>query len=170
MTRARLALAAGLLAVTVPAGRPGPQPARLIPPLELEVVGMERGRPRDTRTSSAWSPASSSTTSTTRRPSSDIRPKAFSPNVTPRTFPVRVTCYGPPQFPAGQHTATRRPVGDGSLAVDPRLIPLGSTVTLAGLGTFTADDTGGAIRGPHVDVWRPSCAGWPNPTVLATIG
>jgi hypothetical protein len=74
-----------------------------------------------------------------------------------------------PVPPAGQHTATGKPVGPGSLAVDRRLIPLGSTVELAGLGTFTANDTGGAIRGPHVDLWRSSCAGWANPTVLATI-
>jgi 3D (Asp-Asp-Asp) domain-containing protein len=47
-----------------------------------------------------------------------------------------------------------------SIAVDPGLIPEGSRVyipayrTIAG-GWFIAQDTGGAIRGPHVDVYRP---------------
>lgn len=76
-----------------------------------------------------------------------------------------VTCYGPPDFPAGQHTATGDPVGPGSIAVDPRIIPLGTELTLDGLGDGRANDTGGAIRGYHVDEWRDSCAGWPNPTV-----
>jgi len=46
-----------------------------------------------------------------------------------------------------------------SLAVDPRLIPLGSRVYIPayrhlGGGWFVAQDTGGAIKGRHVDVYR----------------
>lgn len=46
-----------------------------------------------------------------------------------------------------------------SLAVDPALIPIGSRVYIPayygkGGGWFTAQDTGGAIRGRHVDVYR----------------
>jgi len=47
-----------------------------------------------------------------------------------------------------------------SIAVDPKLIPLGSKVyiaayrTSAGGGWFSADDVGGAIIGRHVDVYR----------------
>jgi 3D (Asp-Asp-Asp) domain-containing protein len=51
----------------------------------------------------------------------------------------------------------------GSLAVDPSVIPLGSRVYIPyykrqGLGTgwFKAQDTGGAIGGRHVDVYRPA--------------
>jgi 3D (Asp-Asp-Asp) domain-containing protein len=50
-----------------------------------------------------------------------------------------------------------------SLAVDPSVIPLGSRVYIPyykrqGLGTgwFKAQDTGGAIGGRHVDVYRPA--------------
>ncbi len=47
-----------------------------------------------------------------------------------------------------------------SIAVDPRLIPLGSRVYVPayrhlGGGWFVARDTGGAIRGRHIDVYRP---------------
>jgi len=46
------------------------------------------------------------------------------------------------------------------IAIDPRLIPLGSHVYVPayrhhGGGWFIAQDTGGAIRGRHVDVYRP---------------
>lgn len=41
-----------------------------------------------------------------------------------------------------------------SIAVDPSLIPLGSSVWIAALGHwFRADDTGGAIVGRHIDVY-----------------
>jgi 3D (Asp-Asp-Asp) domain-containing protein len=47
-----------------------------------------------------------------------------------------------------------------TLAVDPRLIPRGSRVYIPAYrsvngGWFVAEDTGGAIVGRHVDVYRP---------------
>ncbi len=50
-----------------------------------------------------------------------------------------------------------------SIAVDPRLIPLGSRVYVPayrriGGGWFIAQDTGGAITGRHIDVYRPAPA------------
>jgi hypothetical protein len=49
----------------------------------------------------------------------------------------------------------------GSLAVDPSVIALGSRVYVPAYrgdgrgGWFTADDTGGAVTGAHIDVYRP---------------
>jgi 3D (Asp-Asp-Asp) domain-containing protein len=40
-----------------------------------------------------------------------------------------------------------------TVAVDPRLIPLGRTVWIEGVGKRVAEDTGGRIRGFKVDVW-----------------
>jgi 3D (Asp-Asp-Asp) domain-containing protein len=46
-----------------------------------------------------------------------------------------------------------------SLAVDPRLIPMGSSVYIPAYRRwFVAQDTGGAILGRHVDVFRPAPA------------
>ncbi|MGH2347529.1 MAG: 3D domain-containing protein [Chloroflexota bacterium] len=46
----------------------------------------------------------------------------------------------------------------GTVAVDPGIIPLGSTVYIQGLGVFKAEDTGGAIYGRRVDVFVTSAA------------
>lgn len=44
------------------------------------------------------------------------------------------------------------PVGWGIVAVDPRVIPLGSRLFVAGYGYAVAADTGGAIKGRIIDV------------------
>ena len=48
-------------------------------------------------------------------------------------------------------TATGIPVAPGMVAVDPEVIPLGSTVIIDGQ-KYLAADTGGAIKGNHVDI------------------
>jgi len=52
-------------------------------------------------------------------------------------------------------TATGVPSGPGICAVDPYTIPLGTHITIAGVGSCTAADTGPAIIGAHIDVWVP---------------
>ncbi len=47
----------------------------------------------------------------------------------------------------GTHMAEGR-----TIAVDPRVIPLGSRVYIDGYGVFIAEDTGGAIKGNRIDV------------------
>lgn len=42
------------------------------------------------------------------------------------------------------------------IAVDPNVIPLGSKVHVEGYGTFTAADTGGAIKGNKIDIFMPN--------------
>ena len=60
-----------------------------------------------------------------------------------------VTCYA-----IHGRTATGDEAGPQSVAVDPSVIPLGSHIWVEGVGYRTADDTGGAIRGHHIDIWE----------------
>jgi 3D (Asp-Asp-Asp) domain-containing protein len=70
---------------------------------------------------------------------------------------VRTLPYGGVTFAPGPSLPLRY---YHSIAVDPRLIPLGSRVYVPayrrlGGGWFLAQDTGGAIKGRHIDVYRP---------------
>jgi 3D (Asp-Asp-Asp) domain-containing protein len=49
-------------------------------------------------------------------------------------------------------TAIGRPAGHGIVAVDPRVIPLGTHMYIPGYGPAIAGDTGGAIRGRRIDL------------------
>jgi 3D (Asp-Asp-Asp) domain-containing protein len=55
-------------------------------------------------------------------------------------------------------TASGRPAGRGVVAVDPRVIPLGTRLYIPGYGIAVAGDTGGAIHGARIDLgfntWR----------------
>ena len=60
-------------------------------------------------------------------------------------------------------TASGRYTRHGIVAVDPRLIPLGSKLYVPGYGWAIAADTGGAIIGHRIDIWLPSsgqCYQW----------
>jgi len=58
----------------------------------------------------------------------------------------------------GNRTATGVWPSFGTVAVDPRVIPLGSRLTIEGFEgvTFRAEDTGGAVNGARVDIFMSS--------------
>ncbi len=82
------------------------------------------------------------------------------------SFTVTATAYC-----LGGSTATGMPVGRGVIAVDPRVIPLGSRVHVSGYGDAIAADTGGAIQGNIIDVWLPcgEAYAWGRRTVTVTV-
>ena len=56
-------------------------------------------------------------------------------------------------------TRTGTPVHWGVVAVDPKVIPLGSKIQIEGFEeTFVAEDTGSGIRGNWIDIWFENCA------------
>jgi 3D (Asp-Asp-Asp) domain-containing protein len=56
------------------------------------------------------------------------------------------------------HTATGTTVASGTIATDPRIIPLHSRLHVPGYGRGVALDTGSAVKGLHIDLWMRSCA------------
>jgi len=79
---------------------------------------------------------------------------------------VSATCYDLPG-----RTATGMPVGQGVVAVDPSVIPLGTRMYVPGYGNGVAADVGGGIKGDTIDLWMtPSqCAAWGRRTVTITV-
>jgi len=78
-----------------------------------------------------------------------------------RQLRVQVTAYSASveEGTAGGITRSGTRVRPGVVAVDPAVIPLGSRVRIAGLpGVYRAEDTGGGVRGAHVDVFIASRA------------
>ena len=69
-------------------------------------------------------------------------------------------------------TALGVPVGVGVVAVDPKLIPLGTRLHVPGYGPGLAADVGVAIKGRIIDLWMPSTAKarkWGRRTVTITV-
>ncbi len=69
-------------------------------------------------------------------------------------------------------TALGVPVRKGVVAVDPRLIPLGTKLHVPGYGPSLAADVGIAIKGRIIDLWFPTTAEareWGRRTVTITV-
>jgi 3D (Asp-Asp-Asp) domain-containing protein len=69
----------------------------------------------------------------------------------------KLTAYCPCKFCCGPNakgiTFTGKPVRVGHIAVDPKVIPLHSRVSIEWLGEYVAEDTGGAIKGKRIDIY-----------------
>ncbi len=58
-------------------------------------------------------------------------------------------------------TAMGHGVRRGIIAADPRVLRLGSTVSVEGggyTGSYLVSDTGGKIKGKRIDIWMPNCS------------
>jgi 3D (Asp-Asp-Asp) domain-containing protein len=74
-------------------------------------------------------------------------------------FAGPATSYLATAYSLRGRTASGRMVSRGLIAADPRVLPLGSRVRVEHpgySGEYLVADTGGAIRGRHIDIWIPS--------------
>ncbi len=73
-----------------------------------------------------------------------------------RVLQMNATAYDPSPATIGRRatgrTATGMKAEYGVVAVDPRIIPLGSLLFIEGYGFAIASDTGGAIKGNRIDL------------------
>jgi len=103
---------------------------------------------------------------TAQQKSQALQPPTTSAPSGKRQLTVSATCYDLPG-----RTATGMPVGQGVVAVDPSVIPLGTRMYVPGYGNGVAADVGGGIKGNTIDLWMtPSqCAAWGRRTVTITL-
>lgn len=70
-----------------------------------------------------------------------------------KVLDMEATAYSGDGITASGAATKREPDGYSTIAVDPRVIPIGSTVYVEGYGYAIAEDTGGAIKGNIIDVF-----------------
>lgn len=75
-----------------------------------------------------------------------------------KVLTVRATAYSPnggaiSDYTSSGRRAVRKSGGYSTIAVDPRVIPIGTKVYVQGYGLATAADTGSAIKGRAIDVY-----------------
>ena len=81
------------------------------------------------------------------------------PEPEPETIIFEATAY----TWTGCRTATGPWPSRGMVAVDPRVIPLGTELHIEGYGSAVAADTGGAIQGQRIDLYmdtKHECLQW----------
>jgi 3D (Asp-Asp-Asp) domain-containing protein len=98
------------------------------------------------------------------------KPKYVAP--TGRSVKVYATAYAPGCGDSGGLTASGTDPTWGSIAVDTSVFSFGTHFHIPGYGDGTAQDTGGAIGGHHIDLWFSTCSAanqWGGRSVTATI-
>ncbi|MGL4762705.1 MAG: 3D domain-containing protein [Sarcina sp.] len=91
---------------------------------------------------------------------------------TDKTMTMQSTAYYQGSVTATGTKPKRNPDGLSTVAVDPRVIPLGSKIYIEGYGYAVAEDTGGAIKGNIVDVFlntAQECRNWGRRNIKVTI-
>ena len=87
----------------------------------------------------------------------------------PRAYRLKVDAVA---YSLPGSTALGVPVRKGGVAVDPKLIPLGTKLHVPGYGHGLAADVGHAIKGRIIDLWFPTLAkarAWGRRTVTITV-
>jgi len=98
-----------------------------------------------------------------------IEGSAFGQPQAPRAYRLKVDAVA---YSLPGSTALGVPVRKGVVAVDPKLIPLGTKLHVPGYGPGLAADVGYAIKGKVIDLWFPSMARarqWGRRTVMITV-
>lgn len=68
-----------------------------------------------------------------------------------------VTAYAYGCGASGFTKMERIPASDRTVAVDPRVVPMGTPLAIPGVGVRYAEDTGRKVKGNRIDVFMDSC-------------
>lgn len=94
----------------------------------------------------------------------DDKAKGSKKKIVAKTVSTRSTAggtYTATAYCLKGRTAMGHGVRRGIIAADPRVLRLGSRVSLgagAYSGEYLVSDTGGGVKGRRIDIWMPSCA------------
>lgn len=66
------------------------------------------------------------------------------------------SCGKLPNHPAYGITASGKRVAVGMIAADTRILPFGTKVYIDGMGVYTVEETGSAIKGNCIDIYMPN--------------
>lgn len=66
------------------------------------------------------------------------------------------SCGKLPSHPAYGITASGKRVKSGMIAADTSILPFGTKVWIDGMGIYTVEDTGSAIKGNCIDIYMPN--------------
>lgn len=69
-----------------------------------------------------------------------------------KTMTMHATAYSPQDPGVKSYTATKTKLRKGVVAVDPKVIPLGSKLYIEGYGEAVAEDVGRSIKGNRIDL------------------
>lgn len=109
---------------------------------------------------SAAKPKTKPTVSKVQKPATTTKGVSAATNGTGKTLTMRATAYTAYCEGCSGITANGTDIRSNPnlkvIAVDPRVIPLGTKVWVEGYGEAIAADTGGAIKGNKIDVFIPS--------------
>jgi 3D (Asp-Asp-Asp) domain-containing protein len=89
-----------------------------------------------------------------RKPHKSIKDIVKGLNVVATAYTNDLKSIGSRYFDGKTATMTR--VRWGVVAVDPRVIPLGSKIYIENMGWFSAEDTGGKVKGKKIDIFYPT--------------
>jgi 3D (Asp-Asp-Asp) domain-containing protein len=81
----------------------------------------------------------------------------------PRATSARTLSMTATAYCEGGETSTGTQAKSGTVAADPQVLPMGTTIRVTGLmsprpQTFTVADTGAAVKGNEIDIFISDCA------------
>ena len=128
------------------------------------VQQQQSSKPNQERTQVAGTSAAETATTNSSSPAvSAERPHDVStvsaPAPTTDEKPLLSESYEATAYSLRGRTASGAVTAPGMIAADPRFLPIGSRVRIeAGSysGEYLVADTGGAVRGKHIDIWTPN--------------
>jgi 3D (Asp-Asp-Asp) domain-containing protein len=140
---------------------------------ERQAATLEaRARAASAAAASIVSPPAARETAATPPPAPASAPASDAANARPAPGASRALVVSAVAYHLPGRTASGLPVGVGVIAVDPRVIPLGTRVYVPGYGPAVAADVGSAVVGNVIDLWMPSTAqarAWGRRTVSITV-